>query len=586
MIIKIYSSPIIIIFLLLYTAHTTANSSLSTTEKKALIKRMIELNYNAAAIASTTGLPDEKAQNLLQIIKAENEDILTDINYQRIGGLRFNTDRVTQALEDKCSHCSNKNLGSFIRYSSNEQYSNFYNQIQQKHTRCSRNLIKSIGENLIAERIPKQCTQKKYQNNKDCKTIFADFEIVEKRITDILTLMSERTAISQTEADAFCVLCKDDNLSFRGFFNMRAFNRIIEKSGEHLQCDSLEIGDRREVHTDTNIGSSYHLIRDNDGVYSIPLYISFSASRDYDGPVPRDQVNSYYLNKAQECINQANEKFTGPKGKKLKIAIQPSPETECRRRFSSIHNILIGSANLRSHSKQYTSDISCATITHEVLHLLGLCDEYRERTVGYYIDPNTGEVFSGKDYKEDAIAKLAYDCRVVHNYSIMSNHKTIWHDKIIQKEEGSLLTPGQFQAILYGNCKQNQFFNECSQLAYKNSVTHGKACLKKRRQCAEQNGLGQSKEIRIKELETELAVENRQLINTRKRLEYYQQAITEDENNRSIYSGGRKLTGEERVQHLRNEISEENERIKSHSEEIKSLEEFLQKVRAWPDQNF
>ena len=133
-----------------------------------------------------------------------------------------------------------------------------------------------------------------------------------------------------------------------------------------------------------------------DNSYSIPLVLSFYPTEDYSGSVSQDEVPEYYMNKVRTCMDQANQKLLGPNGEKLKINIQAltkQNEDDCNR--DNAIGIAIGPPDFRSNTGKYGSDIDCPTITHEVLHLLGLCDEYPETEIGFYVSSETGEVKRG-----------------------------------------------------------------------------------------------------------------------------------------------------------------------------------------------
>ena len=83
------------------------------------------------------------------------------------------------------------------------------------------------------------------------------------------------------------------------------------------------------------------------------------------------------------------------------------------------------------------SEINCATITHEVLHLVGLCDEYKETAKGFVVDSNTGHIKEDiNDLRtdpiddENSVFKLAYDCRVtsMSGINIMSGNYLAWQE--------------------------------------------------------------------------------------------------------------------------------------------------------------
>ena len=289
------------------------------------------------------------------------------------------------------------------------------------------------------------------------------------------------------------------------------FNTLNEQS----QCLELKTGEEKRVSPGTGLDQygSYTIQREPDGAYSVALNLEFSPDEDYDGAVPKERAPEYYLKKTQRCIRKANEGMLGPNGKRLRIAIREPSKTDTCDAANTI-KIRIGSKDMRSSGSKYASDISCSTIIHEVLHLLGLCDEYKEQTRGVYTNPKTGETFDrnseGKilNSKGEKIEDLnlsdydfkpAADCRVTHANSIMSSSYRIWSDFVRGKRSSSLLTPGQFNSILYGECPgKNKLFNECSQLAYRDSgmshlITNGSVvedCTEMKKKCESQNVQG------------------------------------------------------------------------------------------------
>ena len=86
-------------------------------------------------------------------------------------------------------------------------------------------------------------------------------------------------------------------------------------------------------------------------------------------------------------------------------------------------------------------------ITHEILHLLGLPDEYEETGRGRYIRTSA----------DQRVFHPVYDCRSVQTNSIMAQH---WNRfRIVnQGQTSSLLDPAHFNAILYGKCLEQRYY--------------------------------------------------------------------------------------------------------------------------------
>ena len=90
-------------------------------------------------------------------------------------------------------------------------------------------------------------------------------------------------------------------------------------------------------------------------------------------------------------MEQANKGMLGPNGEKLKIIInEPSKNDKCGADDATKISV-VSKKYRRGNATNYTSKFNCSNITHEVLHLLGLCDEYKEPVVGSYVNSKTGE---------------------------------------------------------------------------------------------------------------------------------------------------------------------------------------------------
>lgn len=97
---------------------------------------------------------------------------------------------------------------------------------------------------------------------------------------------------------------------------------------------------------------------------------------------PKSEVsNEAMLKRVQNCLALASTGMVGPGGQKIAMyavgddgastlnseGVKPPPI-----------QINIIESNNRGNANNYASDFNCATITHELMHYAGLCDEYRE----------------------------------------------------------------------------------------------------------------------------------------------------------------------------------------------------------------
>ena len=178
-------------------------------------------------------------------------------------------------------------------------------------------------------------------------------------------------------------------------------------SSDLNECRVYESGEERSVMSGSR-RDNYLVKKNPDGSYTIPLAMKFEAADDYnyDHKVPKAEVPNYYFRKVKNCINKsANPSLIG-RGERLNIEILNYDNSRCIPK----HSISIQSSEGRSNSESYEADINCSTIIYEVLHLLGLNDEYRERTL--------------KEDPLDDNSPADYQCRVVQEDSIMATHNS------------------------------------------------------------------------------------------------------------------------------------------------------------------
>ena len=426
--------------------------------------------------------------------KKLSDSILYPEGYKPIGSVSGYFMAAEIFLKRRCDDyvCNNEAISTALLNGTDEEYSQLYNRIKNRSNTCQKNTLKGIAKNLSKIKVPKRCLQAKNKNQAVCKAISQHIKTIQDRIF-ILTELTYGFDALKNSAVTFCLEClllKEKGGDTHNFID------LLQHIEEQARCSILKPGQQKKVYanTDPDFNKSYDLKREIDGSYSVAFNLKFSAGDEdgYDGPVPKNQIPEYYTNKVQQCMDQANQKLIGPNGEKLKIIINKSEDSKkhtCP--DSNTKNISINSKKFRSAPNAYASNIDCPTITHEILHLFGLCDDYKENKNGYYVNTFTGEIISPEKIKDKQAAisyqfTLAYDCRITKGNSIMSNHYERWDNVFEHKTNHSLVTTEQFNAILYGSCEaKNKLFNKCSQLAYQSSIKQPN-CLKKKRECEEE----------------------------------------------------------------------------------------------------
>lgn len=489
-------------------------------------------------------------------------------------------------LDLNCKNCPNEEVADSIVKGSTAQYRQLYDKIKTKNKNCQKDILQTLVGRFAIDRFPKSCLKTKNKNHPICKKMLKDLEIAKERFSELVKLVYEEE-VQATEAQANCLECTLEHSEM-----LQTMRDSLQALHESSQCLELKPGEEKTVLSDTAFQDSYTVKRELDGSYSVPLTLQFALDTDYDGPVPKEQVPDYYMEKVQKCIKQANQKMLKPGGEKLRIVIRkPSKNNKCE--INNAKHILIGSKDHRADSKKYSSTINCASITHEALHFLGFCEEYQEVIHGYYVNVKTGVTYvKPKDKRHNEVFmedknyefKLAYDCRVTQRNSIMSNQMERWlfvfapgQEQNNKNNNRSLLDPGHFNSILYGGCSEkNKLFNECSKLAYKSSFDN-ENCMEKKRWCESQNMLGRNKQEEIKQIREAIELHNEQK-SFYQRMEKGGKEAWEE-----FFKSG---TGEGMVLGVGGgaAIPEDYQGIYEHiDKELSDLNRYLEIAEAWPD---
>lgn len=224
------------------------------------------------------------------------------------------------------------------------------------------------------------------------------------KIVLILFLLMALNAHSHEETEAkICLNCEDSSSILNGVLNgpvceLPALNKSIVY-GNDLGKGSYKI---------TGLKNKQYLVEINPQIYATQV----QGENLWHFAEKSSGAYAKMIKKINECMAMYEPHLKGPDGEILKIrAVNNDKEI----RPTPIHILPPGS---RQHSEGYTTDIECPTLLHEVLHLLGLVDEYKEKRKGYVIDKKTGEYI----WVEAGAEVLAYDCRILGpENSVMSN---------------------------------------------------------------------------------------------------------------------------------------------------------------------
>tara|TARA_B100001971_G_scaffold129103_1_gene119113 strand:+ start:168959 stop:171610 length:2652 start_codon:yes stop_codon:yes gene_type:complete len=192
-------------------------------------------------------------------------------------------------------------------------------------------------------------------------------------------------------------------------------------------CSPLEVGETKVVEdfATTGVKMRYALKRNSTRELQANVVINFETP-DADATETQESM----MARTKECLETTSSYFNSPNGETIRVNVLTPDEANAlpQSERPRVNNVGIGDPEMRSNSGKYASNTGCGTITHEVLHLMGLCDEYRETQRGYYVNTLTGETVNEDDEAaksdENVEFVLAYnECRAISETpSIMSSH--------------------------------------------------------------------------------------------------------------------------------------------------------------------
>ncbi len=211
----------------------------------------------------------------------------------------------------------------------------------------------------------------------------------------------------------------------------RYLTKLFSSNNSNL-CDPMKVGQIKDFNVDsdqspTTVESRYRLQRTSTNEYRISFNIDFYEENDSDLDSKTTYRNDAYRyvwrRLANECLQRLGDSVRGPNGEILKMNVVTEdkgskvPKTE----------IQLNSEDQRAHSHAWSKNMDCATITHELLHLAGLVDEYKETESGYIkIKKKDKEVFV---WRKKGAEFPGYDCRKIATESnIMSSESEHWNN--------------------------------------------------------------------------------------------------------------------------------------------------------------
>lgn len=165
---------------------------------------------------------------------------------------------------------------------------------------------------------------------------------------------------------------------------LQAFQEIAAKLQETekvSKCAELNPGQHKVFKKDRNAHystGSYLLKRKQDGNYQAILNVKFTQGA---GSVTSQEM----LARSKRCLAEASPFMKGPQNQNIELLVFSPEETNSlpSDERPAVNNVSIEGPNFGTNAAAYNEKVDCATITHEILHLMGLCDEYEETRPEY-----------------------------------------------------------------------------------------------------------------------------------------------------------------------------------------------------------
>ena len=193
-------------------------------------------------------------------------------------------------------------------------------------------------------------------------------------------------------ADQDCVNCEAKTPKRPGLFS-RLFGFIKGNKRQH-QGDEAPIGERRQMCEDLNVGDyrrynkapasspdwyrtgNYTIRRVADDRFQAILNLDFEV-------IPGATVGAMEMkDRFQKCMQSATPMLKGPNGEVLEVLVMTPDEVKTlpfdQRPKQTQIDIHKSGTDFLDSAKDFDENVNCVTITHELMHHLGLVDEYRE----------------------------------------------------------------------------------------------------------------------------------------------------------------------------------------------------------------
>lgn len=153
---------------------------------------------------------------------------------------------------------------------------------------------------------------------------------------------------------------------------------------DDINCSELSIGQTKLVNYEhsespTSLEHKYIIERVGTNEYKLKLNLKFQENTLW--PMENSELDKTIRRNINNCLDEINPRLKGPDNVSLNIEIL-EPNSENKKKYKKIESVITVSDTpvKREHSHFYSLQSSCPVIIHELLHLMGLVDEYTEIT--------------------------------------------------------------------------------------------------------------------------------------------------------------------------------------------------------------
>lgn len=157
-------------------------------------------------------------------------------------------------------------------------------------------------------------------------------------------------------------------------------HKLYEKASSAAECELPDVGNTREVNYQSakhGFSARYFLHRKSSNQITLKVPINFKFLIDKETPELDKQIQQSFINRYEECL-----KKTQPlqwNGLHISIEIDPYSSSTLA---PHLMNVWTKNNFPRPDSKNLNTNVLCSTLVHELGHMIGLDDLYKERLRG------------------------------------------------------------------------------------------------------------------------------------------------------------------------------------------------------------